>query len=88
MEGGRKDFSHDSSCEVRILEGFLWSLCCLHLQGKWEKDLLKVTELLSANRWETQMSTPGPALEPCLVEGYLVGGENGKIVFWKACLSL
>lgn len=49
---------------------------------------MKVTKLLLANRFETQMSTPGPASEPCLVESYLWGGENGKIAFWKACLSL
>lgn len=55
---------------------------------KMGEGLVKVTKLLLANRFETQMSTPGPASEPCLVESYLWGGENGKIVFWKACLSL
>lgn len=34
------------------------------------------------------MSAPVAAPEPCLVEGYVVGEENGKIVFWKAGSSL
>lgn len=84
MEGGRKDCSQDSPCEVRILEGLLWSL--LFASSR------KIGEgLAEGNRasvgWQVgcpQMSTPGSASEPCLAEGYLVGGENGKIVFWKA----
>lgn len=34
------------------------------------------------------LSAPVAAPEPCLVEGYVVGEENGKIVFWKAGSSL
>lgn len=64
MEGGRKDCCQDSPYEVRILEGILWSLGCLHLRGKWERDLLKVTRLLLISRLETLMSTPGPASKP------------------------
>lgn len=64
------------------LGGVLWSLCCLHLKGKWETSLLKVTKLLLASGSETQMSTPGPSL------GTMFGGAlGGKIVFWKVCWS-
>lgn len=66
----------------------LWFLSCLYRLGKQERELLEVTKLLLASRSETQMSAPVAAPEPCLVEGYVVGEENGKIIFWKAGLSL
>ena len=80
----------------RLQRGFfLWdedfgrgSLYCLHLQEKWERGLLKVIVLLWAGKFQTQMSIPGPASGLCSVEGYFVGGEHGKIVFWKTYLSL
>lgn len=83
MEQGRQGGGQDSAYEMRVLEGAPWSPYCLYLPGEWERDWLKVAKLLFTSRCETQMSAPGPASEPCLVERYLVGGENGKIAFWE-----